>query len=48
MTATPPATDRPMIEPVPRPLELSEDDVWLADGEELETDGVNTTVLVEG
>jgi hypothetical protein len=47
MTATPPATERPTIEPVPRPLELlllAEEDSVL-DGLALDV-GVMTRVLV--
>lgn len=49
MTATPPATERPTMEPVPRPLELSE--LLLLVGEDCVLDelgldvGVMTTVL---
>jgi len=46
MTATPPATERPIIEPVPRPLESEVDDDCVADAVELEVVGVITTMLV--
>jgi hypothetical protein len=44
MTATPPATERPIIEPVPMPLELLAEDSVL-DGLALDV-GVRTRVLV--
>lgn len=46
MTATPPATERPIIEPVPRPLESEVDDVCVADAVELEGVCVVTMMLV--
>jgi len=48
ITATPPATERPIIEPVPRPLELSEldDDVGADDEVELDADCVTSIKLV--
>jgi hypothetical protein len=46
ITATPPATERPMIEPVPRPLEVLEDDDCVDDAAALVLDGVTSTKLV--
>lgn len=49
ITATPPATERPMIEPVPKPLELLGDDDCEADGVALALEAgiVTSMMLVE-